>query len=179
MDYTLLAYQQGQHLEHWRGQGQEHQQALNQVHWHHQAINSVPFTDSSRIGASFRAAQRLTLTLGTGPGDVCTCWERGWNMAICCEDLTATYSTFGAARLVRWGIHVIRNVIKILHWGQDLATCAHLKNVDGICYEELTATWCSTTKRWLFIELALLSRFLHWGQGLASFTHCWKNRGWW
>ena len=36
----------------------------------------------------------------------------GWNMATCYEDLTATYSTFGVARLVRLGIHVIHNVIK-------------------------------------------------------------------
>ena len=59
------------------------------------------------------------LTLGTGPRDVCTCWEGGQNMAICCKDLTATYSTFGAALLVmvRWGIHVILNVIKILTLG--------------------------------------------------------------
>ena len=31
--------------------------------------------------------------------------------------------------------------------GDSLATCTHLENVDGICYEELTATWRRTTKR--------------------------------
>ena len=69
---------------------------------------------------------------------------------ICCEELTATYSTSGAARLVRRGIHVISNVIKILTLGTgpcNVCHCAHVENVDGICYEEVTATWHSSTKR--------------------------------
>ena len=36
---------------------------------------------------------------------------------------------------------------KFSHWGQGLATCAQVENEDGICYEEMTATWRRTTKR--------------------------------
>ena len=77
---------------------------------------------------------------------------------ICCEDSTATYSTSGAAQLVRWGIHVICTVIKILTLG---ARPGNMQHEDGtwICCKELTSRWA-----W--------DSFLHWGQGLDTFTHC-------
>ena len=52
-------------------------------------------------------------------------------MAIFCKDLTATYSTFWHSTPDK-----VSMLSKFLHWVQGLATCTHLENVDGICYEE-------------------------------------------
>ena len=43
---------------------------------------------------------------------------------------------------------MIRTIIKILALGtgpgESVATCAHLENEDGICYEDLTATYSTS-----------------------------------
>ena len=86
-----------------------------------------------------------------------------------------------AAQLLRWGIHINSTISRFLHWGQGLVTCAHHENEDGICYEDLTASYSTSgvarLVRWGIHVIRYVIKILTLGTGPGNVSTSWEC-GW-